>query len=205
MAENQGGSGQQPKLPSGASGGGGQQQGAFTIELATPRNNNISFPPLRQTLRGRWSRSVLVGVTTNRTPALQNMPDIPGMCITLDPARRQARVYDPLGLPENKLLCDEINGYYRQITGTLGRPESEKTVTDLKEGGVKTWAYWMCRLLESDHARLVAGTPPTVEQVSRWPGKTQIEFFRQSAGSIRGHFLEDQDAERERIERAGAV
>jgi hypothetical protein len=76
----------------------------FTVECGDDKARTICLDHMRMHLRGRWSRSFFPG---RGLGILNNMPDIPGMYINLNPRQRKLVISDPLS--ENKRLLDDIN------------------------------------------------------------------------------------------------
>jgi hypothetical protein len=159
----------------------------YTIEIATANSNNVLWPMTRQLLRGRWSRSVLVGVHAG--PALQQMPDIPGLRLSVNLRTRTTRIFDPLGLPENASLLREVKIRYKELMGQEGRPEDDvknewpASDRDRGEGDsmLKGWLFWMKRLVQAKEAVEIGAPLPSFEQIEKLPGKTLVKPFDNSA------------------------
>lgn len=153
--------------------GSGKKFGEFTIELGNKYSRQVLFLPLGQVFRGRWDENSLRGQTAANCPDLSAMPTIPGIHLTLDPAGKVGKVFDPLNLPENSSLLAEVQRHYAGITKTQGCPMEDKKF-DLGRDRVKTWAYWMVRLLTSGDAFLRAGVAPEATEVRALEGSIDI-------------------------------
>ncbi len=139
----------------------------ITIELAVFReenglkiaNQNVMFHPAKKTLRGRWeTRNLPPGTTAlNHDGALLTLEEIPGMHIALNPVTGAARIYDPLGLPQNAKLWEQCKGVARSCFGNNYKP-AETIKQQLGKDQVATWYYWMKRLVDEGSARLVPGS-----------------------------------------------
>jgi hypothetical protein len=189
---------QQPKNAAG-------WQDKVVIEVADDRNRNPIFPPNRATLRGRWNRANLRG--SERVEQLEAFPDLPGSHIALDGRRRQADIYDPLSedcgdLPtclrageraETLLQAQQV---YKRVFNRDCGPHPKTTVKDMTDTDIKTWLYWMRRLVDGtpvltdEHhqksggpcARVVSGHMPDLDDILKMPGKIRQEFFNSRAG-----------------------
>lgn len=85
----------------------------FQVEMGDDKCRTISLDHLRLRLRGRWSRSNFkrdLGI-------LNNMPDIPGLCLAINPKQSKLRIYDPL--EEDKRLLDQINAVASSGEGVM--------------------------------------------------------------------------------------
>ena len=149
------------------------------IEVGDDKNRNPQFPPLKLVLRGRWGRDVLVG-TTGRNE-LMSIPEIPGIYLEINTARRAARMFDPLTLPRYEKTLEELRDPYRRLIGSEGKPWDDVVRTALNDTDLKTWLYWMARLVQSFKARVVEGLLPSLPEIEPLPGKTRIELFNASS------------------------
>lgn len=85
----------------------------YQVEMGDDKCRTISLDHLRLRLRGRWSRSNFkrdLGI-------LNNMPDIPGLVVAINPKRSQLRIYDPL--EEDPKLLAQINAVATSGEGVM--------------------------------------------------------------------------------------
>jgi hypothetical protein len=151
---------------------------AFTLEVDDRRNGPVLFGPLQETLRGRyewqnWPR----GTTSER--GLASVPNLPGLYITVDPAKRTAKVEDPLAFRENAELLRTAQPAYEAVIGHsfIPRPSIDRRFKTRDE--LATWLYWCRRLLDDNLARLVKGQVPTIRELARLmpDAKIRRRFF----------------------------
>lgn len=157
----------------------------ITIEIASKNSNRVVFKPLlSKPLRGRWTIASTGGESTAEVlrQLMAVAPEIPGIRIAIDPQKRQARVYDPLGLPENKTLQEEIARVLNnhQQWGWGAAPWPTATRDEMSANDIKTWLYEMRRLVDSGLAVIVSGSatlPSLAEIRSKAPGRRTRMFF----------------------------
>lgn len=166
--------------------------GRFTVEIGDELGRNLLWPMTQQVLRGRWSKSALIG--RGGLPELLKFPDMPGIHIEVDATQKRARIYDPLANPANVNLLREIEPLYEKISGGKGRPEEEQ-VFDLDPTALKSWLFWLKRTVDDGKARCVQCTLPKMQEIEALPGKTLIEPFNGSQTALK--YKEDIDRARE--------
>ena len=146
-----------------------------TIELATDKNATILFPPTQSLLRGRhdWANVTnAVAVRRSGQTPITKMPTIPGLHIELDVTKKCARIYDPLSLPENESLLNDISSVWASNYGKLCKPKAEEKHKDMSQNQVATWFHWMRRYVDANMARLVSGD---IKQTVK--GRVRVDFF----------------------------
>lgn len=127
----------------------------IVVEISTPKNQSVFFPPVQQTLRGAWVKDRLQrNASSDR--GLMEIPDTPGIRVHLNIETRVARITDPLLDPENVTKYDELKIKHKAVFGeTRGWPEVKYKLPDAN--AVKTWFYWMQRLCSQNQAILREG------------------------------------------------
>jgi hypothetical protein len=126
--------------------------GAVTVELACFDNANVVFGPLLRRLRGRWSWANMRRGESSES-GLMEMPDLPGLQLTIDPERMEARVEDPLTRPEYRETVMEANRAMKKMKGELITPLEPVRMVNMDENQIATWLYWFWRLLGCKHCR----------------------------------------------------
>ncbi len=127
----------------------------IVIEIGNKKNQSVFFPPLQDNLRGTWVFENLPRGTVSAM-GLQEIPSTPGLRIHLDIDLRKAKRTDPLLYPENAGLYEELKVVHEKLFGkTRGWPTLEIDLPDAD--AVKTWHYWMKRLVDNKCATLVEG------------------------------------------------
>jgi hypothetical protein len=130
----------------------------IVIELDDKRNGNPLFTPLQKVLRGRWEDRHLEANSTS-SGGLKELTEIPGLYLQLDYDGGEARVTDPLSLPENAALARSVFGVVRRAFKQVWEPFPEE-VHELNESGVATWHHWLKVLVKTGKARVVSGAFP---------------------------------------------
>lgn len=120
------------------------------VEIAGPRNENLSFRPLQRKLRGRFDIS-RVAEPQARMKSAEWPEPIPGQRLRLDFATGEASVIEPLHEPAHAVLRDKLSARGFKIG-----PASEA----LGAVHVPTVAFWIGRAVSAGMARVVAGRMP---------------------------------------------
>lgn len=169
--------------------------GRFTIEMGDELAHNVFWPMTKQVLRGRWSRMAMIG--RGGMPELLKMPDWPGIRVEVNVATRTARIYDPLAAKDARTeqLVREISPLYAKINGSEGRPWDEQTYPDLNATDLKSWLFWMKRIVVDGKAVEVQCTLPKMEGIESMPGKILIEPMNSSQTALK--YKEDIERARE--------
>lgn len=147
------------------------------IEMQTDKNGNVLFNPTQEVLRGRWTPASksLRGFTS--AAGMNQMPELPGMIVGVDPDTKEMVIRDPLADPENRELVDEANRVLSNVFSIESRPADERR-RHLNDDDYKTLLYWMARTVDSKQARVVSGRLPSVEEVrSQVPGRIRKYFW----------------------------
>lgn len=148
--------------------------GAFTVEACCERNRNPMFEPTGVILRGAWRRSELRGA--ENIDELGKFPDIPGLQITIDPVRKTAVVEDPLSHWSPQEM-DALNQAASAIPG-FARVKFKIEPSDVRDkmsdNDVKTWCYWVWRMVDAGDAKVVKGSLPSVADIEALPGKIRV-------------------------------
>lgn len=104
---------------------------------------------------------------------MSQMPDRPGVRVSLFFKKRAVRIFDPLRDPENEAQFKAINRAYAKAIQSTAGPEMERqeeTRQSLTEHQLKTLARELFLKCEADEARLVEGELPTMEQIDALDG-----------------------------------
>lgn len=153
--------------------------GEIAIEIASRRNSQTTFGPTMSKLRGRFSIYNLPRGSTSANTDLMQMPEIPGQQVWINPATRTGRIVDPLNREEHKNKIEEMN----RVISTFKGEEPRKAVDDrsfpnLTDDQIRTWLYWMRRLVDEKKAVVAAGNLPQLTEIR---GKVQKDFWDSSA------------------------
>ena len=155
---------------------------SITIEIADECNRSVMFHPIKQKLRGRWDRQRVAYKRPHQ--ALTRLPEvIPGIQISVD-IHKKARGYrDPLSDPQHvptleaiKLAKEEVSG----ITPGVG-PWPAVVYEGSSDSDLKTWLYWMRRLVNSKSAVIIspADSLPSLEEIDAMRGDVFIGQFNE--------------------------
>jgi hypothetical protein len=140
-----------------------EQRGEISIEIVTRvAGSLVVCDPMRglgiepPTLRGRWSRDRMpTGLTAGET-GLDNLPAVPGQCISIHLGRKYVRIWDPLGMPQNRERMRLFNQVWTQSPYSQGlafAPVPDRVVNLVRHtaeataDNIATWLYWMQRAL----------------------------------------------------------
>ena len=151
-----------------------------TIEIADECNRSVTFHPLQQKLRGRWDAQ---NVSYKRAhQALTMLPTmIPGIQIVIDTNRKTRGYIDPLGKPENSEIIEKIKAARREQSGICPGHNPWPAVKFEKstENELKTWLYWMRRLVDSEKAIIIGPSDslPTMDEIESMPGDIHVGQF----------------------------
>jgi hypothetical protein len=163
----------------------------FVVEIATRLNQNVFFHPVGETLRGRW-------LTANVSPMSLNseilkVGDLPGVRIRVDAPRRKADIFDPMGLPEKR---DALEGFQKRCRAELSSmfnegPLPAKTYQNMSDTDLKTWIYWIRRLVNVNHVEIISGSVPTLEEIEALPGKTMFRLAETRFRNAKPYYREE--------------
>lgn len=156
----------------------------FAIEIAGKLNESVMCPIDQQNCRGRWARKNLIGKTYDGDFAA--MPDIPGLCLVVNSARRRVRRFDPLADPQNERILKRAQKIGLTTMGVKFVPSKQKLWEEADADVIKTFCYWAMRLIDSGLAEVVNGHVPTWAEIKTMPGTIQMHQFDSKAGAIRG-------------------
>lgn len=148
---------------------------AFVVEIANSRNGSVMWPINQTVLRGRWARANVPSASFPER--LERMPDIPGMHIAIDTSRGVGKIFDPLSLPTHKDLLEAINVSHQGAFGTVGGPERSIEVRQMSDDVIKTWLYWVRRMMDSKDCICREGLVPSMEAIIKLPGAYATNVF----------------------------
>ena len=107
---------------------------------------------------------------------MAQMPDIPGMMLTLNCAKRTLRIFDPLA--EDRDLLQRVNAVHKDVFRTEVQPEKEVIHDNLSDNRMKTILYeWATLVHERDKLIVREGSLPEADKVSEMPGRREINQF----------------------------
>lgn len=153
------------------------------IEIGGDRCRQVLWPLSKEPLRGAWRRGNLVGTTMHQI--MQAMPDLPGQHVSLDAARKVGRIFDPLNDPRMAEVLRKAQAVHKEAFRTEAGAAEDKRFEHLTDDEVKTWLYYMRRIVDCGEARVVHGELPTLEQLETLPGRTRTECYNSSSRSRR--------------------
>lgn len=166
------------------------QIGEVTIELGDKKNSNFDWRPTKAKYRGKWMRVNLVNGAVHQDFA--QMPDIPGIHISINPAKKTAKVTDPLNEERNRNLTLKIKGVVKNCFKVDQGPMQDVLVDNMSPTDIKTWLYWMRRYIDCGYATEVFGKIPSMETIESLEGRIRIGQYDPSAASPK--FKELQEA-----------
>ena len=125
------------------------------IELDTPRNGNVQFPPLNCFLRGRFDFLRAAKAERNYHAAGASWPatSIPGQIVGFDPATNEGYVREPLHDSANIALAEKV-----KLTHKL--PPAREAVMLRTDAEKQAWLFAMNRICEMGFGRVVTGRFP---------------------------------------------
>ena len=170
------------------------------IEIADECNRSVVFHPLQQKLRGRWDAQ---NVSYKRAhQALAQLPNvIPGIQVIIDTNRKTRGYIDPLANSEHEETVEKIRVAREQVSGISPghNPWPPVKFENSTHNELKTWMYWMRRLVDNKQAIIIGNTDslPTMADIESMPGEIFVGQFNSVAtNSIK------KGAEREALESA---
>ena len=138
----------------------------FGIEISTPRNGDMRI----QSIPGCIMRGAIKGRVTCKMMPM--MPEVPGMQLHVNPAKCKYTIIDPLH--KNVALCEQIRTVMEQseLLSTPGKvlrgvPPQEG---ELDVDRIKTLCREILQILDSDHAIMIEGPRPDMEEIEELPG-----------------------------------
>ena len=176
----------------------------FTIEFGDNKNRTIVIATIRQKARGHFSlRKFYQGDGGGRDigPAMQRVPDIPGLFMRIKPKDGKAILYDPWeDKPEEwKRVNEALTTAHAARGGKYGPVlRSEMSLTPDQ---MKTLVLEAVRLVEDDMARVVKGALPTAKQIEKMPGR---QLFDPLNSGRKPRYVEDVAEWEQRID-SGSV
>lgn len=141
----------------------GRRAMKLVIEIGNDKNGTIVFAPKNEQLRGRFSAHHM-GRNASSTRGILNMPDLPGMYVSLDLREGKGSIIDPLSLPEFAPTLEAASKVHQDGDvsgrGLTFRPNAVEDEMD--DDRCATWLYWMMRLIRDKDARVISGECPPV-------------------------------------------
>jgi hypothetical protein len=160
----------------------------LTIEFDAERNRNVAFGPEKIFCRGTIRRDRFLPYEA-ASEDISTLPSvIPGLRLTINGRTREARIWDPLGLPENaellRTLSRQQNNWARvpEQWKQSVQPEKELVRRDMSETQIKTWLHEISKLVAAGMCQVLSGRLPKQDTIRNLPGMTQIELWNQGGG-----------------------
>ncbi len=155
----------------------------WAVEFSTKTNENVVCPLTKKTLRGRWSNANLRGRTADN--AIASMPDIPGIMVVFDGAKRIVEYRDPLAEESAVQLLKTIRGICKECRILQPDPDKKRSFPELTLDRMKQYCYWARRWTDGEQVVLTAGAVPTMAEVDLLPGRVELELFNVNAARQR--------------------
>lgn len=152
----------------------------IVIEIADGCNRSVLFHPNQMKLRGRWD-SQNVSYKRPHAALAKLPPIIPGIQVRVDIQKKLTSIADPLSLPENAYIIAAIKDARQEVSGISPGSEPWPTINrkDCADSEIKTWLYWMRRLVDEGQAIIIGSDDslPTLEQLEALKGDIHISQF----------------------------
>lgn len=156
--------------------------GKIVIEIVGNQNENYSFKPIDEVVRGRKdsARFPQRGRPEGLSDLLASVPVIPGEYLMVDFDKMEGHRFDPLReTPEGQELWKQIAAVIKRHRLEFGpildlrEPAIHKLTANGEDGGglAKDWLWWMRRAVEGGHARVVSGKLPEYDEIRSMPGR----------------------------------
>lgn len=157
----------------------------YVIEVGDNMNRNPKFGPTGEQLRGRWTASHVAAIEAHSAiKAISSIPIINGICLGIDREKRLGRRFDPLReTAEGKAIWARVQpllDQYNEIFDQGMKPWDQAVFPQLDDNDVKTWFYWMRRLLDAKQAFLQSDRFPTMDEIKKYPGGVRKNFWSNS-------------------------
>jgi hypothetical protein len=154
---------------------GAPQIAPFTVECGDEGNRQIPLDMMRMWLRGAWKSQ---NIKCDMGPEMRKMPDSPGIYLEVKPRDSTLRIFDPLSLPKNATLLQNLNKAVEDITSVktgTGRKLGPmlEVVHTLDEDQLKTVMLEISRKVYGPMPCMTAvqGTVPTAQELKGYPGR----------------------------------
>jgi hypothetical protein len=149
----------------------------FVVEFGDDNNRQIVVQTVRRTVRGSWSNQKLYRDNRGRNLGElgQSLPDIPGMCVKVEPSRNRVIWFDPLEKDDTPLKT--LNRVIQNApSGIIGVGAAfgpvDRSVEEFDDPHqFKTLIRELVRLVSGNKATLREGALPTLEQIDNLPGE----------------------------------
>lgn len=157
----------------------------FEIEFANDKNRTVLFQPTMEKMRPAWQRQNLNG--DELSESLSEMPDFPGLRIAFSAKDAKATIYDPFILEEYRPVLLKAQAVAKKYWGFEYGPTKATPYDNLDTNTIKTWLYWLARLHEGKHLKILRGTILASVAVKRLPGKIRAAVWDSSAHTFKYH------------------
>jgi hypothetical protein len=145
---------------------------SFTVEFGGDIGcSDYQIVAIHTRVRGRFSKAAM-GADAARLGSLAAMPDVPGICLTLNPRDRKAVLFDPL--ENDPQLLNQVTAVWRNSNplhggGAFGYVKRKELM--LGEHQFKTLVIEVYRRHQAGHVRVMKGTMPSWETIESMPGR----------------------------------
>lgn len=151
-----------------------------TIEIGNRMNQNFRFGPTDEVLRGCWDGSHVATVAGEVLQGIHSLGPIPGIRVTVDQKKRIVSRYDPLVETEQgRELWNRLDANFKKNRACFPACQPLPTVVreDCTADDIKEWLYAMRQAVDSDIAKVLDGTLPSMNEIRAMPGKRRKSFF----------------------------
>ncbi len=145
----------------------------YVIEISDERNRSILFGPTQGKIRGAFAFHKMGGGGT--TSGLQEMPDLPGMLIHVNPATGVAKITDPLNKRDFKQTLQRAKEVHKHTFMVECEPVEDREY-ELDQDGIATWLYWMRRYVDNEQAISRGPDLPGHVEIAKL-GKARRNFY----------------------------
>ncbi len=146
------------------------KNGVCEVLVEGDHNESVRFPALGdKKIRGTLNFTRIPAATAMALTRRYGR-EIPGQILGFDPGRRTGYVKEPLREERHRdlreKLADRLNCDFAPEREDVSLPDDDR---------VATWCYWLVRLVESGHARVVRGELP---DMATMPGTPRKRMFK---------------------------
>lgn len=152
----------------------------IVIEVDHPKSADVDFFPANCSVRSKIYPSRL-GSSPPPEYTQFHATGIPGQRIHLDPKARIGRIVDGLGDKENESIIDRLKAARTQLKARgrhvddMSKPVREKRYENLSDEDIRTWMFWMRKLVDGKPNRRGENTnePQLEGKVESWANQLQ--------------------------------
>ncbi len=153
----------------------------FIIEFGDKTNSRFRWPIDNVEYRGWWKKANLV--RTEFHDHFAPLPDLPGIRMKVNVARKRVETFDPLAAADMLKVKEKAQQVIQQTFGERQGPEEPRVLDKLTDTEIKIYCWWCRRFLDNEQCVEVVGTVPTVEVIRKMPGLITTNNFDLSANA----------------------